>query len=191
MMLVTDLAVLDHTDGTVLLIANAVRRRARTRGYDDAVARLDAMAARPDQGRAAGRRRRSSRPTPPRCRSNTGRRALRGRRRADPRAHPGRRRVPGRARQRFEPTTDVDALDLYRVLRATNPSPYMYLLRFAGRESPFDVVGSSPEALVTVTGTLGRRAPAGRHPAARRDAGGGRPAGRRAAAPTPRSGPST
>ena len=29
----------------------------------------------------------------------------------------------------------------------------MYLLRFAGRESPFDVVGSSPEALVTVAGT--------------------------------------
>jgi anthranilate synthase component 1 len=28
----------------------------------------------------------------------------------------------------------------------------MYLLRFAGRESPYDVVGSSPEALVTVTG---------------------------------------
>jgi anthranilate synthase component 1 len=48
--------------------------------------------------------------------------------------------------------TDVDALDLYRVLRATNPSPYMYLLRFAGRETPYDVVGSSPEALVTVTG---------------------------------------
>jgi anthranilate synthase component 1 len=55
--------------------------------------------------------------------------------------------------QRFELATDVDALDLYRVLRVTNPSPYMYLLRFAGRESPFDVVGSSPEALVTVTGS--------------------------------------
>jgi anthranilate synthase component 1 len=41
---------------------------------------------------------------------------------------------------------------VYRVLRASNPSPYMYLLRFAGRESPYDVVGSSPEALVTVTG---------------------------------------
>ena len=38
--------------------------------------------------------------------------------------------------QRFELATDVDALDLYRVLRTTNPSPYMYLLRFAGRESP-------------------------------------------------------
>jgi anthranilate synthase component 1 len=54
--------------------------------------------------------------------------------------------------QRFEVQTDVDALDLYRVLRNSNPSPYMYLLRFAGRESPYDVVGSSPEALVTVTG---------------------------------------
>jgi anthranilate synthase component 1 len=28
----------------------------------------------------------------------------------------------------------------------------MYLLRFAGRETPYDVVGSSPEALVTVQG---------------------------------------
>jgi anthranilate/para-aminobenzoate synthase component I len=54
--------------------------------------------------------------------------------------------------QRFEVRTDVDALDLYRVLRNSNPSPYMYLLRFAGRESPYDVVGSSPEALVTVAG---------------------------------------
>jgi anthranilate synthase component 1 len=54
--------------------------------------------------------------------------------------------------QRFEVATEVDALDLYRVLRATNPSPYMYLLRFEGAESPYDVVGSSPEALVTVTG---------------------------------------
>jgi anthranilate synthase component 1 len=48
--------------------------------------------------------------------------------------------------QRFEMTTDADALDVYRVLRATNPSPYMYLLRLDG----FDIVGSSPESLVTV-----------------------------------------
>src|SRR3954466_5992548 len=43
-------------------------------------------------------------------------------------------------------TTDADPLDLYRVLRTTNPSPYMYLLRLDG----FDIVGSSPESLVTV-----------------------------------------
>jgi anthranilate synthase component 1 len=40
----------------------------------------------------------------------------------------------------------LDPLHLYRVLRRTNPSPYMYLLRLDG----FDVVGSSPEALVKV-----------------------------------------
>src|SRR3954467_14059247 len=43
LMLVTDLAVLDHTDGTVLLIANALG--GAPGGYDDAVTRLDAMAA--------------------------------------------------------------------------------------------------------------------------------------------------
>ena len=48
--------------------------------------------------------------------------------------------------QRFEVRCDADALDVYRVLRATNPSPYMYLLRY----EDFDIVGSSPEALVKV-----------------------------------------
>jgi anthranilate synthase component 1 len=48
--------------------------------------------------------------------------------------------------QRFETACEASALDVYRVLRATNPSPYMYLFRFEG----FDVVGSSPEALVKV-----------------------------------------
>jgi anthranilate synthase component 1 len=49
--------------------------------------------------------------------------------------------------QRFETTIDADPLDIYRVLRATNPSPYMYLLRF----DDFDIVGSSPEAHLKVT----------------------------------------
>jgi len=53
--------------------------------------------------------------------------------------------------QRFAAPCPADALDVYRVLRTTNPSPYMYLVRLtdpAGR--PIDVVGSSPEALVKV-----------------------------------------
>jgi anthranilate synthase component 1 len=48
--------------------------------------------------------------------------------------------------QRFEMDTTAHPLDVYRVLRTTNPSPYMYLLRLDG----FDIVGASPEALVTV-----------------------------------------
>ena len=49
--------------------------------------------------------------------------------------------------QRFDVDITADALEVYRALRLTNPSPYLYLLRLPG----FDVVGSSPEALVTVT----------------------------------------
>jgi anthranilate synthase component 1 len=41
---------------------------------------------------------------------------------------------------------DFDSLDLYRTLRAINPSPYMYFLELDGVE----IVGSSPELLVRV-----------------------------------------
>jgi anthranilate synthase component 1 len=55
--------------------------------------------------------------------------------------------------QRFEVDTTADALDIYRVLRLLNPSPYMYLLRLTDNDGEhFDIVGSSPEALVTVKG---------------------------------------
>jgi anthranilate synthase component 1 len=55
--------------------------------------------------------------------------------------------------QRFDLDCDADALDVYRVLRATNPSPYMYLYRTQDAEGrPLAVVGSSPEALVKVSG---------------------------------------
>jgi anthranilate synthase component 1 len=53
--------------------------------------------------------------------------------------------------QRFDLPVTADALDVYRVLRALNPSPYMYLLSLvdpAGEE--YFIVGSSPEALVKV-----------------------------------------
>jgi anthranilate synthase component I len=153
LMLVTDLAVLDHTDGSVLLIANVVGGAAdRGAAWDDAVARLDAMAADLTKAAPPGVAVFEPADAPsvvsnmPAGRYEAGVEAIREHIRA------------GDAfqvvlSQRFELPTEVDALDVYRVLRATNPSPYMYLLRFQGRETPFDVVGSSPEALVTVTGT--------------------------------------
>ncbi len=52
--------------------------------------------------------------------------------------------------QRFDLEFDGDALDVYRALRATNPSPYMYLLRLEDSQGSYDIVGSSPEALVKV-----------------------------------------
>ena len=50
--------------------------------------------------------------------------------------------------QRFVADCQADSLDVYRMLRLHNPSPYMFFLRF---EDGLDVVGSSPEALVKVT----------------------------------------
>jgi len=54
--------------------------------------------------------------------------------------------------QRFDHELNATPLDVYRVLRALNPSPYMYLLNFEDSDGDYSVVGSSPEALVTVTG---------------------------------------
>ncbi|MDZ4167723.1 MAG: anthranilate synthase component I [Coriobacteriia bacterium] len=50
--------------------------------------------------------------------------------------------------QRFSAPYEGDGLDLYRVLRAVNPSPYMFYVRT--RE--VTLVGSSPEPLVRVEG---------------------------------------
>jgi anthranilate synthase component 1 len=153
MMLVTDLAVLDHSDGTVLLIANVLKGAGDPdTAWEDAVSRLDAMAADLTKAVPAGVAVLETAEAPS-VASNM----------APGVFQDGVERIREHIRagdafqvvlaQRFELPTDVDALDLYRVLRVSNPSPYMYLLRFAGRETPFDVVGSSPEALVTVTGT--------------------------------------
>ncbi|MFP8962882.1 anthranilate synthase component I [Streptomyces nanhaiensis] len=149
MMLTSDLAVLDHRDGTVLLIANAINHNDLDTGVDeayaDAVRRLDAMAAdlaRPAPAMAA--------PLPPpelpEYKALWGGAAYREavevvKERI--RAGEAFQVVPS---QRFQAPCPASALDVYRVLRATNPSPYMYLLRLDG----FDVVGSSPEALVKV-----------------------------------------
>ena len=53
--------------------------------------------------------------------------------------------------QRFDIECKASALDVYRVLRSLNPSPYMYLLNFADELGDYSIVGSSPEALVSVT----------------------------------------
>ncbi len=48
--------------------------------------------------------------------------------------------------QRFEADMEGDAFMLYRALRMVNPSPYLFFLDFDG----FQIVGSSPEVLVSV-----------------------------------------
>ncbi|MDQ0786397.1 anthranilate synthase component I [Streptomyces sp. B3I8] len=149
MLLTSDLAVLDHWDGTVLLIANAINHNDLDTGVDeayaDAVARLDAMEA--DLARPVAQPPAALPPSElPEYTARWGgpdfRQAVEDIKERI-RAGEAFQVVPS---QRFETPCTASALDVYRVLRATNPSPYMYLFRF----DDFDVVGSSPEALVKV-----------------------------------------
>ncbi|MEU4498156.1 anthranilate synthase component I [Streptomyces sp. NBC_00210] len=149
MLLTSDLAVLDHWDGSVLLIANAINHNDLDTGVDeayaDAVARLDAMES--DLARPLASVPAALPPSElPEFSALWGGKAYQDA--VDDikeriRAGEAFQVVPS---QRFETPCRASALDVYRVLRATNPSPYMYLFRFDG----FDVVGSSPEALVKV-----------------------------------------
>ncbi|OBH87137.1 anthranilate synthase component I [Mycobacterium scrofulaceum] len=154
LLLATDVAAVDHHEGTITLIANAVNWNGTDErvdeAYDDAVARLDVMTA------ALGQ------PLPSTVATFD---------RPDPRYRAQRsveeygkivdylveQIAAGEAfqvvpSQRFEMDTDVDPIDVYRMLRVTNPSPYMYLLHVPNGAggTDFSVVGSSPEALVTV-----------------------------------------
>ena len=158
MLLTSDLAVLDHWDGTVLLIANAINHNDLDTGVDeayaDAVARLDRMAAdlaRPAPA-AAVELPSAQVPEYTALWGGTDYQAAVEDIKERIRSGEAFQVVPS---QRFETPCHASALDVYRVLRATNPSPYMYLFRFPGSGSGddadgFDVVGSSPEALVKV-----------------------------------------
>ncbi|WP_275562690.1 MULTISPECIES: anthranilate synthase component I [Streptomyces] len=149
MLLTSDLAVLDHWDGTVLLIANAINHNDLDTGVDeayaDAVARLDAMAADLVRPVATDPAALPDSELPEYTALWGGEDFMAAVDDIKERIRAGEafQVVPS---QRFETPCSASALDVYRVLRATNPSPYMYLFRFEG----FDVVGSSPEALVKV-----------------------------------------
>ena len=162
MLVATDLAVLDHKDGTVTLIANAINYDNSDERVDeawsDAKQRLDAMEA------ALGGTAPSSASSFDRTakaeftRETTGAEYQESVKIAQERIRAG-DAFQIVLSQRFATNCQASALDVYRVLRATNPSPYMFLFRIPeltgpgepmGTKVAFDVVGSSPEALVTL-----------------------------------------
>lgn len=164
MLLAIDLAVLDHWDGTVLLIANAVNYDATHErvadAWADAVARLDAMEqalAAPSPGSAVSL---ESVSAPPEVLARTRPEDYMGGVEAAKEHIRAGDAFQIVLSQRFDRPTSASALDIYRMLRVNNPSPYMYLFRFPepglgtdlGERVAFDVVGSSPEALVKLTG---------------------------------------
>jgi anthranilate synthase component 1 len=152
MLLVSDLAAVDHHECAVVLIANALLRPDMSGtelddAYAAAVARLDAMQAAlampaPATVATLG----TAAPKPAMSRTPEGE--------YQPAVEQALEAVRAgevfqiQVGQRFVAETAADPLDVYRVLRTLNPSPYLYFLR----TSDVDIVGSSPEALVTVSG---------------------------------------
>ncbi len=150
-MLTSDLAVVDHSDGTITLIANAINWDGSDEHVDDAwtaaQTRLDRMQEDLLTAIPGFLAQMDNHPAPAYSRNTSAEKY-----RADVQKVKS-EIVAGEAfqivlSQKFSMECKADALDVYRMLRLHNPSPYMYLLRLL---DGIDVVGSSPEALVKVT----------------------------------------
>lgn len=150
---VSELVVIDHREGSVVLIANVLNDQSTDDGaaeWADAQRRLDelqAALASPEPS-PLGVLDRAALPNPVRMTSSPEFMATVEKAKQYIVDGDVFQVVPS---QRFDQECTADPLDVYRVLRHLNPSPFLYLLQLVDNEGvPFSVVGSSPEALVTV-----------------------------------------
>ncbi len=162
--LVTDVAVFDHNDANVTVIANAINYDGTEDGveqaWQDAVHRVEQMTNRlltsPANLTSPGLM--SSGPASPQNKPGPVRRQTSS---ADFQQSVKRAKefiTKGDVfqvvlSQRFELSSPTRSLDVYRALRASNPSPYLYFLQVpdgVSGKTLFDIAGSSPEALLTV-----------------------------------------
>jgi anthranilate synthase component 1 len=144
-----EVAVFDHVRRRLTLVANACRGDGEDPGplHDRAVARLDAM----ETALYAAGSPPAAAPAPaalPEPAANLSPEEFRDRvRRAKEYIAAG-DVFQVVLSQRFTVPSPASDLQLYRALRAVNPSPYMFLLRL----EEWSAVGSSPEPLLRVTG---------------------------------------
>jgi anthranilate synthase component I len=164
MLLATDFAVLDHSNGSVWLIANAINYNGNESGvadaWNEAVSRLEKMEAdlaKPATFKTSGASKSEKsfdRQISSEEFESKVNRAIEYIKAGDA--------FQIVLSQRFTKPTSAEAFEVYRALRATNPSPYMFFLRIPNEdlsEVSFDIVGSSPEALVTVKDSMAKMHP--------------------------------
>lgn len=157
--LATEVAAIDHRTGSVYLMAIAWNLNGTDEGvdgaYDSALARVDAMTrqlAAPISPAVLAADPGAERPA---VRQRTPRGAFEVSVDAAKRAIEDGEAFQIVVSQRLDVRTGAAGVDVYRVLRTINPSPYMYYLALPdGDGGQFEVVGSSPETLVR---TQGRR----------------------------------
>ena len=143
--LLTDtLLVFDNVAQTIRIVANAhVGERNHKAAYADAVRRIDRMIARLRTGRRPAPRHPASR-RPPAFTSNMSKADFEKVVMQTKEYIKAGDIFQGVLSQRWQASIRARPFDIYRALRAINPSPYMYYLRFPEVE----LVGASPEVLV-------------------------------------------
>ncbi|MBB6174553.1 anthranilate synthase component 1 [Nocardiopsis mwathae] len=159
---VGDLAVVDHAARRLLLVTV---HRPENEEYDAALRRIDRMHERvltPAPGEPGPEAPRPLPPPPPRGAPPTGWRSTTTRAEFTDRVRRAREYIlAGDAfqivlSQRFAKPLRARPIDVYRHLRAVNPSPYMYQLNLGGGRH---VIGASPELLVQTQGRRVRTRP--------------------------------
>ncbi len=153
--LASDLAVVDHQDGSVWLVANAINFDGTDErvdeAYRDAVGRLDAMQAQllhpaPPAAAVLGDG------PEPELEFRSTRAEFEDEVRVGQEAIHDGEVFQVVLSQRLDLDCPAAPIDVYRALRTINPSPYMYYVQLQDADGrDFAVVGSSPETLVKVT----------------------------------------
>ncbi len=162
MMLADTMAVFDHAQHKLLLVANVLLEKGSARAaYREALAKIEDMASQLRKPLPVVKRRTVKHSKKPPVSSNTKREDF------VERVKKAKKHIKAGdifqvvLSQRFERSIACDAFHIYRSLRSLNPSPYMFFLRF-GETS---LVGSSPEMLVRCEdGLLENRPIAGTRP---------------------------
>ncbi|WP_243737998.1 anthranilate synthase component I [Cellulomonas shaoxiangyii] len=156
LLLASDLAAVDHVDGSVWLVANAINFDATDERVDeahaDAVARLDAMQATLRRPAPPATSVLDDSADEPELEFRSTRAEFEDAVRRGQEAIRDGDVFQVVLSQRLDLDCPAEPVDVYRVLRTINPSPYMYLLALQDADGrDFAVVGSSPETLVKVT----------------------------------------
>jgi anthranilate synthase component I len=142
-MLVDTLVIFDHAKHQITVLANAHNAGDTDAAYDDALQRIDTIVS----------ALRQPLPPVPQASAPTGEEMQSNHTQAEYEAGVLKAKeyiAAGDAfqivtSQRFSRRTSAPPVAIYRALRATNPSPFMFLLRFA---DDFTLVGASPEMMV-------------------------------------------
>lgn len=156
LLLASDMVAVDHFDGSVWLIANAINGNGLSTGieaaYDHAVARLDAMEERLREPLDLDVKRVQAGAAQPDVHYRVSEDDFCATVEACKRHVVDGDVFQVVPSQRLDVACEATPLDVYRVLRTVNPSPYMYLVNARSKDGDFAIVGASPETLMRLRG---------------------------------------